>query len=59
MKKLFALLLALMLTCTIFVACSPEEEQPNNGNNGDNDSLLSEGSDPAASDREWGEGLLS
>lgn len=61
MKKLFALLLALMLACTLLVACSPDDDNPSGTGNGgvdDKDSTLSEGSDPAASDKNWPEGLF-
>ena len=55
MKRLFALLLALLVLLTAFVACSPDDTPDDviPGGNGDIDLDLPQGSDNAAPDLDW------
>ena len=55
MKKLFALVLSLLLMLALFSACSPKDDNPEEESPKDNaeEGTLSYGGDYVADDKEW------
>ena len=60
MKKILALIMALLVSCFLFIGCSPDKgnEDPDNGGNGGQESVLPDGGGDESQTPDGGDGIL-